>query len=444
MGGMRVRSVLGERRSSFRVLALLLACLVALPPRAHAYSVLTHEVIIDLVWDTEIRPLLLQRFPNATPEEIKEAHAYAYGGAVIQDLGYYPFGSQYFSNLAHYVRSGDFVLAMLREAQDINEYAFALGALSHYAADITGHPAVNRSVAMEYPKLARKFGPSVTYDEDKAAHIRVEFGFDVLQVATGRFSFDQYHDFIGFKVSKPLLQRTTLDVYGVPLKDAIAHEDLAIGTYRWAISRAIPKMTKVALAWRGQQMAREIPSFDRRKFLYRLSRADYEKAWGSQYKRPGVGSKILAILLKIVPHVGPFKGLTYKDPSPQTEQMYLRSVNQTVDQYREYLHEWRAGTLRLDDRDFDTGRETVRGEYPLTDETYADLVQQLARHHFDALTPSLKTNVLQFYSEPGTRDPVTRKRDDWAKTLRALDELKLAPVQQVEASAPAGTATPRP
>jgi len=126
-----------------------------------AYSVLTHEEIVDLLWKDEIRPLLLKRFPALTDDQLKQAHAYAYGGAVIQDLGYYPFGSKEFSDLTHYVRSGDFVNEMLLESQDANEYAFAMGALAHYASDIAGHPAVNQAVAIEYPKLRAKFGNSV-------------------------------------------------------------------------------------------------------------------------------------------------------------------------------------------------------------------------------------------------------------------------------------------
>ena len=96
------------------------------------------------MWTDEIRPLLLKRYPGLSEEQITEAHAYTYGGAVIQDLGYYPFGSREFSDLVHYVRSGDFVLELLLESQDVDEYAFALGALSHYAPDIAGHPAVNQ------------------------------------------------------------------------------------------------------------------------------------------------------------------------------------------------------------------------------------------------------------------------------------------------------------
>ena len=152
-------------------------------------------------------------------QQICEAHAYAYGGAVIQDLGYYPFGNREFSNLVHYVRSGDFVRELLLESQDVNEYAFALGALSHYASDIAGHPAINEAVAIHYPKLRAKYGKSVRYAQDKTAHLKTEFGFDTVQVARNRYASQQYHDFIGFEVSKPLLERVFPVVYGIPLKD---------------------------------------------------------------------------------------------------------------------------------------------------------------------------------------------------------------------------------
>src|ERR1700743_121964 len=108
-----------------------LLLVISRAPQCAGYSVLAHEAIIDAAWKDGIVPLLLSRFPYATPEELLEAHSYAYGGAIIQDLGYYPFGSKFFSDLTHYVRSGDFVLALLRDAQDLNEYAFALGAAAH-------------------------------------------------------------------------------------------------------------------------------------------------------------------------------------------------------------------------------------------------------------------------------------------------------------------------
>src|SRR5436190_16381289 len=124
----------------------------------YAYSVLTHEAIIDTVWDDSIVKILQQRFPEATAEQLKEAHAYAYGGCIIQDMGYYPFGSHLFTNLAHYVRSGAFVVSLLREASNIDEYAFALGAMAHYAADNAGHPiAINQSVPLLYSKLREKY-----------------------------------------------------------------------------------------------------------------------------------------------------------------------------------------------------------------------------------------------------------------------------------------------
>src|ERR1700682_2586633 len=224
-----------------------------------AYSVLTHEEVVDLLWSDEIRPLLLKRYPGLSDDQIKEAHAYAYGGAVIQDLGYYPFGSAEFSNLVHYVRSGDFVHEMLLESADVNEYAFALGALAHYTSDITGHPAVNQAVAIEYPKLRAKFGKSVRYAQDKTAHLKTEFGFDTVQVAKNRYASQQYHDFIGFQVSKPLLERVFPVVYGVELKEVLTREDLAIGSYRYSISHLIPEMTQVALRTHKKDMMRETP-----------------------------------------------------------------------------------------------------------------------------------------------------------------------------------------
>src|SRR5208337_3717396 len=254
-----------------RILAAFLVLLLCASGSC-AYSVLTHEEIVDLLWTSDLRPLLLKRFPTLTEAQLTEAHAYAYGGAVIQDLGYYPFGSVEFSNLVHYVRSGDFVRELLAQSQDANEYAFALGALAHYASDIAGHPAVNAAVAIQYPKLRAKFGNSVKYAEDHTAHLKTEFGFDMVQVAKNRYASQQYHDFIGFQVSKPLLQRTFPIVYGMQLQDVLTHEDLAIGSYRFAVSRMIPEMTQIALRTHKKDLMKETPDFAKKKFLYRLSR----------------------------------------------------------------------------------------------------------------------------------------------------------------------------
>src|SRR5581483_6254018 len=200
---------------------------------ARAYSVLTHEAIIDTAWEQNIKPVLMKQFPQATEAELKAAHGSAYAGCIIQDMGYYPFGNKFFSDLVHYMRTGDFVVNMIRDAQTLNEYAFALGALAHYAADTQGHGvAVNRSVAIEYPKLEKKFGRQVTYGDDKASHLKVEFSFDALQVARGNYAPQAYHDFIGFHVERPVLERGFEDTYSLHLQDVFRDLDLALGTYR--------------------------------------------------------------------------------------------------------------------------------------------------------------------------------------------------------------------
>ena len=421
---------------SLRTAALLLVMLL-FSGGSLAYSVLTHEEIIDLVWTDQLRPLLLKRFPTLTEEQLQEAHGYAYGGAVIQDLGYYPFGSAEFSNLAHYVRSGDFVRELLSQSQDANEYAFALGALAHYASDVTGHPAVNQAVSIRYPKLRAKYGDSVRYAEDHTAHLKTEFGFDMAQVAKNRYASKQYHDFIGFQVSKPLLERTFPIVYGVELKDVLTHEDLAIGSYRFAVSRMIPEMTKIALRTHKKDLMKETPNFAKKKFLYRLSRSDYEKEWGKDYKKDGFKTRAFSILLKYMPKIGPFKALAFNAPTAQTEDLYFKSINTTVDQYRVYLEQVRSDSLELTNADFDTGKQTKAAEYSLTDETYAKLLSRLTERKFELTSPGLRDNILDFYSDLTL--PLETKKDvvRWQSVLSSLDQLKLVNPTPTLAARPA-------
>src|SRR5512133_1554241 len=303
---------------------------------ASGYSVLTHEAIIDSTWDSAIRPLLLKRFPMATAEELTQAHAYAYGGCIIQDLGYYPFGSKFFSDLTHYVRSGDFILNLIHGSQDLNGYAFALGALSHYAADNNGHPmAVNRAVPLFYPELGRKFGKLVTYADDPFSHGKTEFAFDVFQAAKGRYASAAYKSFIGFEVAKPLLERAFQDTYGMRLEKVFMNVDLAIGSYRRAVGSVLPALTRVAWQIRKQEIRKDAPSVTRKNFLYNLSRSSYEKNWGSTYKRPGIRSKVLAFVFRILPKVGPFRPLDFERLTPEIEKMYMASFNSTIERYRE-------------------------------------------------------------------------------------------------------------
>jgi hypothetical protein len=408
-----------------RIAALFLVLLVT-SASSSAYSVLTHEEVVDLAWLTEVRPLLLLRFPNLTEDKILEAHAYAYGGSVIQDLGYYPFGNKEFSNLVHYVRSGDFVLVLLQQSQDANEYAFALGALSHYASDIDGHPAVNQAVALNYPKLRAKFGRFVRYGDNSTAHLKTEFGFDTLQVAKNRYAPKQYHDFIGFQVAVPLLERTFPLVYGIQLKDVLTREDMAVGSYRFFIRSLIPEMTQVALQTHKKDLIRETPDFAKQKFLYRLSRSDYEREWGKTYRRPGVGTRILAALVRFIPKVGPLKGLGFNNPTPQTEDLYIKSINSTVDLYRSLLAEVGNGTVLLPNCDLDDGRTTKAAEYSLADDAYADLLAKLSENRFDLTSAGLRGNILDFYADLTL--PIATRKDParWQIVLADLGLLRAA------------------
>jgi hypothetical protein len=404
--------------------------LVGLTALSEAYSVLTHEQVVDLLWTDEIQPALVKRFPQATADDLKNAHAFAYGGSLVQDMGYYPFGSKDFSDFTHYVRSGDFIVNMINESSDLNEYAFALGSLAHYSADNMGHPTINQSVALLFPKLRKKYGNEVTYEDNPKAHIRVEFGFDMVQVAKNRYTSDRYHDFIGFEVSKPVLERAFQDTYGIPLSSIISNEDLAIGTFRRAISRIVPEMTRVALLARNKQLVAETPNFNARKFRYYLSRAGYQREWGKGYRKPGLGTRILAFFLRFIPKIGPFKALDFKIPNQTTEDLYIASVNRTLDNYKSLLQEVKAKKLHLPNTDFDTGRLTHAGEYKLTDKSYALLLDKLSKDNFRQITPELRDNILAFYKD--AKPPRTTKKKDasqWAKIQDELEKLKTATPQ---------------
>ena len=413
-----------RRRLSNWRLPVAIAFSIVLAPFCGAYSVLTHEQVVDLLWQDEIQPLLVKRFPSATPDDLRKAHAFAYGGSLVQDMGYYPFGSKNFSDLTHYVRSGDFIVSLINDSTDLHEYAFALGALAHYSSDNIGHPTVNRAVALEFPKLQKKFGNEVTYEDNPKAHIRTEFGFDVTQVAKNHYTSDRYHDFIGFEMSKPVLERAFQDTYGVQLSDVMSNEDLAIGTFRRTIGKIIPEMTRVALVARKKEIVKDTPNFNARKFRYYLSRANYQREWGKGYRRPGFGTRILALFLKIVPKVGPFKAVDFKIPTQQTEDMYIASVDHTLDNYKSLLRDLGTESLSLPNTDFDTGKMTRAGEYALTDKAYAYLLDKLTEHNFDDATPALCANILAFYGDPAA--PIVTKRDAaaWQKTQDELQKLK--------------------
>jgi hypothetical protein len=419
-------------RTCLRGALVLVLCWVGFSSPAGAYSVLSHEEVVDMAWLPHIVPLLRARYPGLTDDDLRKAHAYAYGGSVIQDIGYYPFGSHDFSDLLHYVRTGDFVLALLREASNANEYAFALGALAHYCGDVDGHPLINQVTADEYPKLRRQFGAVVTYGENPIAHLRTEFGFDVVEVAHGRYSQENYRDFIGFQVSKELLEKAFLETYGVPVDSIMKHEDLAIGSYRRSVSTLIPKMTAVALVSYKDQIEKENPGFDHKKFVYRLRRTEFEQQYGKEYARPGLGSRTLAFFVRILPKIGPLKAFEIKVPNGAEQDLYLKGMNRTVDMYDGYLREISAGSISagstgapsdLHEIDLDTGKPSQLGEYRLADQAYAKLLAELVKDPKAAMTPDVQQSLVDFYAV--RREPAwyLKKPKQWQQLEGNLQRL---------------------
>ncbi len=411
-------------------IALILVILVT-PAPADAYSVLAHEAMIDAVWADQLVPSLARRFPDATDEQLQAARAYAYGGSVIQDLGYYPFGSKLFSNLTHYVRSGDFVEALIRDARDVNEYAFALGALAHYTTDTLGHPiGVNRAVPVIYPKLRQKHGADVLYVNSPSRHVMVEFAFDVIQVAKGAFKSDVYQDLIGFEVARPLLERAFLETYALALNDVFGDVDLAINTYRRAASQIIPDITRVAWRDKRDEILAVMPNMREQDFVYSISRQQYETKYGTNYRKPGLLARFIVFIARIVPKVGPFKPLAFEPLSPETERMVLDSFDASRTEYRNSLVALRAGSLTLRDIDLDTGQRPAPGANPLADETYADLVTALVKRKATRIGPALHRTLTEHYavSRSPASDRKLRKKEREA-TLHLVTLTATKPAQ---------------
>jgi hypothetical protein len=425
-----------------RSLAWILACLLLWPAPASAYSVLTHETIIDSAWEVNIKPLLLKRFPDASAEDLHKAHAYAYGGAIIQDLGYYPHGSKFFSDLTHYVRSGDFVLSLLRNSKDLNDYAFAIGSMAHYAADNAGHRlGTNLAVPILYPKLKIRYGKSVTYEDDPLAHTKTEFAFDVLEVAKGRYAPESYHDFIGFEVAESLLSQAFQETYGMDIKLVLTNEGALLNSYRRDVSKLIPKATRVAWHLKKNEIKRDIPGITRKKFLYNLSRASYEKEWGKQYDKPTFSDKFYAFLFRILPKIGPLRALTFRTPTPQTEKLFQESFNVTLERYRSLLGQLGKGSVALPNDNFDVGESTARGIYQLSDNTYVLLLDDLAKQNFVGVTPELRSEILKYFANPPAQPRKPTKHKQMDEKVRARIEQNLEKLKNLSVEP---TASPNP
>ncbi len=399
---------------------------------AHAYSLLSHEEVVDMAWPHYLIPLLEKRYPGLTKDELTKCHAYAYGGSVIQDMGYYPLGSKEFSNLLHYARTDAFVQALLRDSTTPEEYAFALGALAHYYGDTVGHPTVNIITGEEYPKLRHRFGRIVTYDDDTTAHLRNEFGFDVVEVAHGAYSQQNYRDFIGFQVAEPLMNKAFEQTYGLPISDVLSHEDLSVESYRYSVSRLIPEATKIALAGYAKQIQKANPSVAKNEFRYRLSRTNFEKVYGRQYQRPTVGARILAFFINLLPKVGPFSALKLHLPDSAQQTQYLANFNAVENAYRSEVEAVAAAPARqppsIPELDFDTGGETTQGEYKLADLTYAQWVEHLASDKNAHITPGILADIDHFYRNPRAKDALEDKPKKWAQLKEALQIVRDKPV----------------
>lgn len=388
---------------------------------------LSHEAIIDALWDEGLKQALLQRFPTAVPEQMKEAHSYAYGGAILQDMGYYPRNNGYFSDLTHYARAGDFIQALIADSQTLDEYAFALGALSHYAADNDGHRlATNVGEPFIYPKLKRKFGNVVTYEDDPYAHLRTEYAFDVEEVVKGNYAPQAYHDFIGFNVAKPLLERAFRETYGFEVTQMIPDFDQAIGSYRHTLSTLIPFFTRVAWAEHRKELRKGRPELTRRQFVYVMRRSSYEREWGKRYDRPSLVDRIIAFIVKLLPPIGRIQLLKFRALTPPVETLFMKSFDVAIGEYGREVRAAGGHTLQLENENFDVGVITRPGEYKLQDATYAYWLDELAESKFAELRPAVAEDILAYYGNLSAPITTKKNRKEWQRVLTELDELRAA------------------
>jgi len=365
----------------------------------HSLGVLSHEAVIDAMWDKSIVPILKTRYPDATADEINIAHSYAYGGAVAPDMGYYPWGSKLFTNLVHYVRSGDMVMALFKDADNLNAFAFALGFLSHYTADNYGHPlATNRSVTLVYSKLRKKYGNVITYAQNEIGHIRMEFGFDVLETEKGNFASKSYHDFIGFKVDTTVLARAFLETYGLDI-DEVFNNHLAwsVEVFRYVVASIFPLITKSAWAHYRSDILKKDKTITAKEFRYKMHIREYNKEFGKGYKHPGFFPSVLSFVITVLPKVGPTRALRFKIPTPQAEKYFDAGMDSIMEHYTDQLKRINR-SFTLKDKDFDTGRPTEPCEYSIADETYDVWLLKLKDDKFKNVTPFIKQNILVFYS----------------------------------------------
>ena len=446
------------------MLFMVLLCLWARP--ASAYSLLTHEQLIDLTWDNSIVPLLLSRYRSLTAAQLDRARAYAYGGCVIQDIGYYPFGDQFFSNLTHYVRTGDFVVNLFRNASNADELAFAIGALSHYIGDADGHSlATNRAVPVEFPNLEKKYGAVVNYAEGKTQHVRTEFAFDINELAHHRMAPFRYQKHIGLAVPVRQLALAYYQTYGLTKGFYGAREQrINVGAYRFAVRSFIPRIARAITILHRQVEPSDPSTAETVELRKEVAGVAAENEWDKYRHHAGIGMYSLAALIFILPKIGPLRMAAVKGPTVATESEYVHSVAVSTDALRRILVRFTPPTNRrsssanptsdgahsqplpsprsgnasgpadpgdqrhpLKNRDLDTGNVVQPGGYSLTDATYAALLHQLAQQPNRAIPPGIKEDIQAYYSNLDL--PITTKKNPerWKQVLADLETLKTMP-----------------
>ena len=415
---------------------LLALAIIVVPLPAPAYSVLTHEELIDLAWDDSIRPLLQSRYPGISEAELVEAHAYAYGGSAIQDMGYYPFGKQFFSNLTHYVRSGDFVASLFRNAHNANELAFAIGALSHYLGDTTGHSeCINPATGVEFPRLEHKYGEDVTYDESPHGHVRTEFAFDIDQLSHYRLAPSAYLRHIGLKVPGALVAQAFYETYGLPLHEVLGPVAPAMRSYRWSVRSFIPRFAWAETLLHRKHMPPDANDAAFASFAQDVQNADFQRYWAGSRKRAGFVTHVLAVVIVILPKIGVVSDLAIRGPDQQTEQWYVHSVNDTMSQFRDILQRMReqpSQAIALANRDLDTGNLVRPGAYALTDKTYAELLQRITREPGREVPFGIHRDLLAFYADPNAPIVTRKNQKAWERVQEDLATLRRMPLGEAE------------
>ena len=412
--------------------SVLLLLILIVSRSGGAYSLLTHEQLIDLTWQSSIAPLLRSRYPNLTPAELEEARSYAYAGCVIQDIGYYPFCDPFFSDLTHYVRSGDFVVFLFRDAKNANELAFAIGALSHYVGDNIGHSqATNRAVPVEFPKLAAKYGPVVNFGEDKNAHIQTEFAFDINEIAHRRFAPVHYLRHVGLNVPTQQLAAAFYDTYGLSedFSKARFHR-VNVGGFRFAVRSFIPRIAYAVTLLHRSRMPADSTSPDMQKLESEIALVATTNNWDQYRKRAGIGTYSLAGLIFVLPKIGPLKLVAIKGPTAATEEEYVRSVNQSTDALDATLSKFGKPHQTLPNRDLDTGSRVRPGGYRLTDDTYAKLLHRLVAAPNHTVPPGLKADILNYYADPAAPIHTKKNPAKWARVQADLQTLQTLPVSK--------------